>query len=426
MRRKSSSRVDTTADRIPIGVAVGCYDASMASELGGRAGGTGRRVRLGWEALGTVTMAGTLFVIVLDPIGSAVRAVSVGFVLALMVAVWLALGRVGFERPGLARWLLVGLEGTLLLVAVALDANAAYLLLAWSFLAYVLLAASVSVPVVMGVAALVGLETHLLPRPPVPWATIVSWYVPDIAAGTMLAVFLERTRRHEELLRHTIDELRAAQTTMRELAYRMGELHERERLAARIHETVAQHLVGILLLVRGEAPTEGARLIEEASLAGLEATRSLIRELRRREESPEALADVVLVEAARLRAAGLEVEVVGDLEGLELPPMVLDLAARLLAEGSTNVLRHAIGATRVRLEARLEGAQLVLGVVDDGAAPADPRQLEGHLGLALLAERVERLGGLFEAHPREHGGFELAARLPYRMARAIEEPAWTA
>lgn len=254
----------------------------------------------------------------------------------------------------------------------------------------------------------------------------MSWYVPDIAAGTMLAVFLERTRRHEELLRHTIDELRAAQTTMRELAYRMGELHERERLAARIHETVAQHLVGILLLVRGEAPTEGARLIEEASLAGLEATRSLIRELRRREESPEALADVVLVEAARLRAAGLEVEVVGDLEGLELPPMVLDLAARLLAEGSTNVLRHAIGATRVRLEARLEGAQLVLGVVDDGAAPADPRQLEGHLGLALLAERVERLGGLFEAHPREHGGFELAARLPYRMARAIEEPAWTA
>jgi len=396
------------------------YDAHMERQRVG----SQRPIRLGWEAVGTLTMIGTLLVIVFDPIPSAVRAVSVGFVLALMVATWIALGRVAFERRDPARWWLVGLEAAQLCAAVALDANAAYLLLAWSLLAYVLLPASSAIPLVTGVAAAVAVLTHLVG---VGWGTIVAWYVPDIAAGTLLAVFLERTRQHERLLTATIVELREAQETMRELAYRMGELHERERLAARIHETLAQHLVGIVLLARGEAPTEGTRLIEEAAVEGLEATRSLIRELRRREESPEALADIVLLEAARLRAAGLEVEVDGSLEGIELAPMVVDLVARLFAEGATNVLRHAVGAHKVEMAVRNHSGTLELRVRDDGAAQESEHPLGGRLGLALLQERVERLGGRFVAGPRDDGaGFELAAWLPYRATVTLAEPAWSA
>jgi|GEM_PF-3132061 len=385
--------------------------------------GSQRRVRLGWEALGTLTMLGTLVVIVLDPVGSAVRAVSVGFVLALMVATWIALGRVAFDEGSRYRWWLVGTEGLLLLVAVALDVNAAYLLLAWSFLAYAILPASWSIPLVIVEAGVVGALTHLLG---VPTATIVAWYVPDIAAGTLLAVFLERMRQHEILLRRTIDELRDAQVTMRKLAFRMGELHERERVAARIHETIAQHLVGIRLLVRGEAPSEAARLIEEAAAAGLEATRSLIGELRRREESPEALGDVVLVEAARLRAAGVEVDVQGSLEVAGLAPAVLEFAQAVLKEATTNVLRHAVGVRHVTFRVGVERGMLEVGIRDDGGS-GEAGQSEGAgLGLAIVRERAEWLGGTATAGPRPGGGFELTASVPLRGASLPEAPVWSA
>jgi signal transduction histidine kinase len=121
---------------------------------------------------------------------------------------------------------------------------------------------------------------------------------------------------------------------------------------------------------------------------------------------------------ARVRAAGLPVELIrrGTLRRLEPG---LDLTAfRVVQEGLTNALKYAHGApTEVIVE--FEPTTLSLQVRDFGrdakggeGAPAMHEALIGGRGLLGLRERVALYGGELVAGPRHDGGFALSVRLP--------------
>ncbi|HMQ58202.1 MAG TPA: sensor histidine kinase [Rhizobiaceae bacterium] len=112
-------------------------------------------------------------------------------------------------------------------------------------------------------------------------------------------------------------------------------------------------------------------------------------------------------------AVRTEIEVDQQAEA-RVSPAIRICVFRLIQEGLTNAFRHAGGngqAVRMAVTAH----RLDVAVEDDGAdigAQAGDRPIAGGLGLAGLRERVESLGGQFEAGPRKGGGFRLAMRLP--------------
>jgi signal transduction histidine kinase len=115
------------------------------------------------------------------------------------------------------------------------------------------------------------------------------------------------------------------------------------------------------------------------------------------------IADIDRLGEADTSGPGLEVHLVGNLDGLG--PEVDAAFYRLAQEGITNARRHARGASRItiRVEGTDDGVQLT--VADDGQPTSRLAPGVGR-GLVGMNERAELLGGRFEAGPgRDRGWF---------------------
>lgn len=117
--------------------------------------------------------------------------------------------------------------------------------------------------------------------------------------------------------------------------------------------------------------------------------------------------------------------------GSEQFPMSSEHLHRLLTNLVDNAIRYSPKGGRVSLTSTISGASIFLSVTDEGAG-IEPAALSrvterfyradnarvadsgGHgLGLAIVAETVNRYGGRLELSNRETGGLEVQVRLPY-------------
>jgi signal transduction histidine kinase len=92
-------------------------------------------------------------------------------------------------------------------------------------------------------------------------------------------------------------------------------------------------------------------------------------------------------------------------------------AHRVVVEALTNVRRHAPGARRVTISARVRDAEgdVVVTVANDRGAGIPPARLTaGGQGLAGLRQRVRALGGDLTAGPDTGDGWVLQAHVPMR------------
>ncbi|MGW6131022.1 sensor histidine kinase [Cellulomonas sp. NPDC055163] len=114
----------------------------------------------------------------------------------------------------------------------------------------------------------------------------------------------------------------------------------------------------------------------------------------------------------RFRAAGLPLTVNG-LDTLLPEDTTLRLAVvRIVAEGLTNVLRHAPGTPSVHLTVRRTGSAVELTVLDEGGTR--PGTGGGtHRGILGMRERAALLGGHVDAGPRPEGGWRVLVLLPW-------------
>ena len=125
---------------------------------------------------------------------------------------------------------------------------------------------------------------------------------------------------------------------------------------------------------------------------------------------PEAALRVV---ADHVAAEGTPVElVVGPLP--ELPPAHRAALIRIGREAMRNAAKHAPGSPVV-LTLVVSGGTVVLTVVDDGPG-FDPHNavgpVEGHIGLALLADAAEGAGGRLDVRSRSGHGTTIKATIP--------------
>jgi signal transduction histidine kinase len=133
--------------------------------------------------------------------------------------------------------------------------------------------------------------------------------------------------------------------------------------------------------------SEMRRQLSEASVN----LRELTTRLRPTAIDEHGLADAIEEQAARLRRAGVAVDV--ELRGLEPAPPeeVQTVVFRVAQESMTNIARHS-RATHASVVVSVRDGRLRLVVEDDGVG-FDPEAPTRRLGLAGIRERVEMLGG---------------------------------
>ncbi|TWP48253.1 histidine kinase [Lentzea tibetensis] len=193
---------------------------------------------------------------------------------------------------------------------------------------------------------------------------------------------------------------------------------ERISLARELHDVVAHHVTGMLvqaqaaLEVSDEDPRAAHRLLPGIVRSGtdaLGAMRRLVGTLRQG-ETDVATTDLgadVLALVERTRELGLDVRARIDLPA-DLAPELGRSVLRLVQESLTNVHKHAVSPTMIEVELSRTPKALRVVVADDGRG--GPVQAGGY-GLVGMRERVDLLGGLFSAGPREKG-WQVLAELP--------------
>lgn len=231
---------------------------------------------------------------------------------------------------------------------------------------------------------------------------------PLVGAGVALLIGLgyqalarEATER-EALMRELLDTRDQLAVTEHE----SGVLAERARLAREIHDTLAQGLSSIQLLLHAaeradpDGPgVEHIRLARETAATGLADARRFIRELAPPDLDDQGLGGA-LRRLARTQwaAQGLAVEVrVADAVPL---PMHVQTALLRIAQGAiANVVQHAHADSAViELVADADGLRFTVSDDGDGfdlraAQPGDGGATSDSFGLQAARERVQQLGG---------------------------------
>jgi PAS domain S-box-containing protein len=188
---------------------------------------------------------------------------------------------------------------------------------------------------------------------------------------------------------------------LRRQAAELASSEERSHLARELHDSVTQALFSMTLLSRSiellldKDPSkvpEKLVSLRELQRDALAEMRALIFELR-----PGNIEEAGLIQALRTHSAslsgriGLPVVVEADLA--ERPPIeVEETLYRIAQEALHNVVKHA-GARQVRLEIGRVPDGVRIRVTDDGRGFDPTKVPDGHLGLAGMRSRAERLGG---------------------------------
>jgi PAS domain S-box-containing protein len=208
---------------------------------------------------------------------------------------------------------------------------------------------------------------------------------------------------------------------LRRQAAELASSEERAHLARELHDSVTQALFSMTLLSRtiellldrdpSQVPGKLASL-RELQREALAEMRALIFELRPGNVEEHGLIGALRTHSASLSGRiGLPVVVEADLP--TRPAIeVEETLYRIAQEALHNVVKHA-GARSVRVQVAVVGDEVRLTVTDDGRG-FDPGAVpDGHLGLAGMRSRAERLGGTLVMTASPGRGTTVDAAVPF-------------
>jgi len=194
---------------------------------------------------------------------------------------------------------------------------------------------------------------------------------------------------------------------------------ERRRIARDLHDGVLQDLsytsaaIGMIML-----QAEDARLKEQLQAAidavrrGAQGLRVVVNDLRLEVEEGRPFTEMLESLVRRNQMMAKHVEISLDV-GERVPATPLGeigtQASRIIQEALTNARRHA-GAKRISVSLRMDGADLIAEVADDGVG-FGPETLPG-VGLGSMRERVAIIGGDLEIESEKEWGTSVRLRIP--------------
>ncbi|GAA4216395.1 sensor histidine kinase [Actinocatenispora rupis] len=342
---------------------------------------------------------------------------------AAALAGWYVLG-IALARRGRGRtvgivWLAVLAAGWAGLAVLSVD-------FVWLAFPLFLLAMQV-LPAPLGVPAVVlltagAVTTIALHRGRFDPAAVLGPVV-GAAVAVVITLVYRDLRRESARRADLLAELTEAQDRLARSERYAGTLAERERLAREIHDTVAQGLSGIVLVLRTarDADPDTARgaidTATDAARTALADTRRLVRAL-----TPAELAGRSLPEALRrVVAAAPYATLTVDGEPAELPTPVEVALLRAAQEALHNVRAHA-GAERAVVTLTYLPEVVRLDVVDDGrgfdpAVPPAASTTGTGLGLAAMRDRLAEVDGTLVVESAPGHGTALGVTVPLGSTR---------
>jgi signal transduction histidine kinase len=236
-------------------------------------------------------------------------------------------------------------------------------------------------------------------------ANVAAAYPPPVVARVTALTGPAALRLEAALL---FDEVRSLATN-----------EERQRLAREIHDGVAQELVMVgygIDNALATLPDDADESSEELRSLRGEVTRVITElrlslfELRSEVDRHGGLAAAVAEYARTVGAsAGLRVHSSFDEGTARLPAGTEAELLRIAQEAITNARKHA-GAANLWVSCTVDPPFAQIEVSDDGQGIADQRP-DGRYGLAIMAERAERIRGRLEIRPRHPSGTTVAVVL---------------
>ncbi len=202
-------------------------------------------------------------------------------------------------------------------------------------------------------------------------------------------------------------------------------LHERNRLARELHDTLAHTLSGLTVQLDAlaslwePASPRAQRLLAHAltnARTGLEETRRALRDLRAAPLEDLGLALAVHNLAEDIAGRGdlhLELDVPEELGALSAE--VEQVFYRVAQEALQNIVRHA-DARAVQVRLRRSDGELALSVVDDGRGfVLEEAAALDRFGLRGLRERAALIGGTLEIATERDRGTEVRLSVPLEV-----------
>ena len=260
----------------------------------------------------------------------------------------------------------------------------------------------------------------------------------EVSALDEFAVLAERFESMRQEIQEAYDAVEESnqvlETRVRERTARLGTLlssnisaqeEERARLARELHDGTAQTL-GALSIALGRASDtfpfgsgvsfEQLEKAKEIVALLLEETRRLILDLR-----PMLLDDMGLTAAirwdteSRLAGTGIEATFDVDTSRERFPPHVETAVFRIVQEATNNVVKHS-QASHVGIGFSYSADVIRIVVSDDGRgfdmAGGGSHELDEHVGLAGMRERVGLLGGEMSVDSELGAGTTVRVEIP--------------
>ncbi|MET9433943.1 sensor histidine kinase [Streptomyces sp. NPDC006551] len=329
-------------------------------------------------------------------------------------------------RAAVAAWWLAAVT-TAWVVLLALTADGIWLAFPLFFVQLHLLPRRWSLPAVAVTTALAiggfGWHTHTL-NP----GTVIG---PVLGAAVAVAVSLgyQALYRESEQRRRLIEELTATRSELAAAEHTAGVMAERERLAREIHDTLAQGLSSIQLLLRAaeraqlSGRPEGAlahvRQARQAAVDNLAEARRFVRALSPPDlEAGSLPAALERLSATTARTSSVTVHCQVSGTPAELPTAHEVALLRIAQSALANTVQHA-HATHVEMTLSYMDTEIALDVVDDGhgfdpSALPEPGENEtgSGFGLAAMRARARALHGTLALETAPGQGTALAVTLP--------------
>jgi signal transduction histidine kinase len=223
-----------------------------------------------------------------------------------------------------------------------------------------------------------------------------------ITISVTMAITISRTEQLSSERAALIDELASSRAEVARLSREAGVAEERQRLAGEIHDTVAQGLSSVVMLIEAALSAEPRTARQHLDLAvrtardNLDEARAIVGALT------PALDGASLEDALRRAVDRFTVETgipaaftVGGL-ARALPTAVEVVVLRVVQEALTNIRKHA-GAGSARVSLTLEPSGVAVEVTDDGCG-FDPAALHAGYGQGAMRHRVEQVAGRLYVH----------------------------
>jgi signal transduction histidine kinase len=249
------------------------------------------------------------------------------------------------------------------------------------------------------------------------------------AVSVVITVVYRDLRDEAERRARLVGELTVAQDRLAAAERYAGTLAERERLAHDIHDTVAQGLSSILLLLRsvgdrsGDLPEPARQQLAaatDAAKSALEDTRRVVRALAPAQLAGQTLTDALTRLVSDARPVGIAVDLDVDGDPYELPVPIAVALLRTAQGALGNVIAHSM-AQRARITLTFQPEQVSLDIADDGRGfdpEADARETTSGTGIGLHAmrTRLAEVGGTLTVESATGAGTAVGATIPTSIA----------